>query len=100
MKALQAFIKPFEAPQRSAEIKISVNFYFNVNFFNVHDGKVWKPIKILKEMSRKLKDLFNCHIYTFFVDFSVKYIIQSRSKFDSLRSLAYRATAKYKPLLD
>ena len=27
MKALKAFIKPFQAPQRSAKIKISVNFF-------------------------------------------------------------------------
>ena len=28
-KALKAFIKPAEAPQRSVKIKIHVNFYFN-----------------------------------------------------------------------
>ena len=39
MKALKAFIKPFEAPQRSVKIKIGVNFYFNINFLNVQDGK-------------------------------------------------------------
>ena len=27
MKALKAFIKPFEAPQRSVKIKIQVNFF-------------------------------------------------------------------------
>ena len=27
MKTFKAFIKPFEAPQRSAKIKISVNFF-------------------------------------------------------------------------
>ena len=27
MKALKAFIKPFEAPQRSVKVKISVNFF-------------------------------------------------------------------------
>ena len=32
MKALKAFIKPFEAPQRSVKIKIKVNFYFNTTF--------------------------------------------------------------------
>ena len=30
--AQKAFIKPFEAPQGSAKIKILVNFYFNVIF--------------------------------------------------------------------
>ena len=30
MKALKAFIKPFEAPQRSVKIKISDNFYLKV----------------------------------------------------------------------
>ena len=27
MKALKAFIKPFEAPQRSVKIKIELNFF-------------------------------------------------------------------------
>ena len=27
MKAFKAFIKPFEAPQRSAKIKIELNFF-------------------------------------------------------------------------
>ena len=27
MKALKAFIKPFEAPQRNLKIKISLNFF-------------------------------------------------------------------------
>ena len=39
MKALNAFIKPFEAPQRSVKIKISVNFYFNSTFLNARGGK-------------------------------------------------------------
>ena len=39
MKALKAFIKRFEAPQRSVEIKIQVNFYPNVNFLNAQDRK-------------------------------------------------------------
>ena len=30
MKALKAFIEPFEAPQRSVKIKISDNFYLKV----------------------------------------------------------------------
>ena len=38
MKALKAFIKPFEAPQRSVKIKIEVNFYLT-NFLNAQDGK-------------------------------------------------------------
>ena len=29
MKVLKAFIKPFEAPQRSVKIKIELNFYLN-----------------------------------------------------------------------
>ena len=32
MKAFKAFIKPFEAPQRSVKIKIHVNFYFYTTF--------------------------------------------------------------------
>ena len=39
MKALKAFIKPFEAPQRSVKIKISIKFCFNINFQNVRYGK-------------------------------------------------------------
>ena len=31
MKALNAFIKPFKAPQRIMKIKIEVNSYFNLN---------------------------------------------------------------------
>ena len=32
MKALKAFIKPFERPQRSVKIKIQINFYFKIIF--------------------------------------------------------------------
>ena len=32
MKALKAFIKPFEAAQRRLKIKIEVYFYFNTTF--------------------------------------------------------------------
>ena len=39
MKALKAFIKPFEAPQRSVKIKIQVNFYFNSTFWNAQGEK-------------------------------------------------------------
>ena len=39
MKALRAFIKPFEAPQRSVKIKIELNFYFNAAFRNARDRK-------------------------------------------------------------
>ena len=39
MKALKAFIKPFEAPQRSVKIKISLNFYFNTAFRNARNVK-------------------------------------------------------------
>ena len=39
MKALRAFIKPFEGPQRSVKIIFYVNFYFNINFLNAQDGK-------------------------------------------------------------
>ena len=40
MKALKAFIKLFEAPQRSVKIKTSVNFYFNANFLNSRERMV------------------------------------------------------------
>ena len=36
---LKAFVKPFQAPQRSAKINIYVNFYFNPNFLNAQDRK-------------------------------------------------------------
>ena len=36
--ALKAFIKTFEAPQRSVKIK-KVTFYFNINFLNAQGGK-------------------------------------------------------------
>ena len=39
IKALEAFMKPFEAPQRGAKIKILVNFYFNTTFWNGWVGK-------------------------------------------------------------
>ena len=39
MKTLQAFIKPFEAPQRNVKIKILVNFNFNTTFWNVQGGR-------------------------------------------------------------
>ena len=31
-QSLKAFIKHFEAPQRSVKIKIYVNFYFDITF--------------------------------------------------------------------
>ena len=37
--ALKVFIKPFEAPQRSMEIKILLNFYYNKSFRNARDVK-------------------------------------------------------------
>ena len=39
MKALKAFVKPFEAPQRSMKIEILLEFYFNTTFRNALDGK-------------------------------------------------------------
>ena len=39
MKALKAFIKPCEAPQRSVKIKIYVNFYLNTTLRNARGGK-------------------------------------------------------------
>ena len=35
----EAFIKPFEAPQRSVKIKIKLNFYINTTFRNAWDVK-------------------------------------------------------------
>ena len=39
MKALKAFIKYFEEPQRSVKIKIELNFYFSTTFRNAWDVK-------------------------------------------------------------
>ena len=47
MKALKDFIKLFEVPKRSVKIKTSVNFYFNVNFLNVQEGKSFNIKNIL-----------------------------------------------------
>ena len=40
MKALKAFIKPVEAPQRSVKIKNSVNFYLNKTWEKLCDSKL------------------------------------------------------------
>ena len=39
MKPIKAFIKPFEAPQRSAKIIIQVIFDFNTTFRIAREGK-------------------------------------------------------------
>ena len=39
METLKAFIKSFEAPQRSVKIKIYVSFYFNTIFWNTQGEK-------------------------------------------------------------
>ena len=36
---MKAFIKPFEAPQRSVKIKVKLNFYFKTTFRNPRDVK-------------------------------------------------------------
>ena len=51
MKALKAFIRLFEAPQRSAKIKISVNFYFTTTFWNEQGGKVKCPLLLFEASS-------------------------------------------------
>ena len=38
MKVLGTFVKPFEEPERSAKIKIEVNFHFNTTLSNARDG--------------------------------------------------------------
>ena len=47
MKALKAFIKPFQAPQRSVKMKIELNFYFNTTFTNARDVKGLLSLKQL-----------------------------------------------------
>ena len=37
--AFKAFMKLFEAPQRSVKIKFSLNFYFSTTFRNARGGK-------------------------------------------------------------
>ena len=45
MKALKAFIKLLEVPQRSVKIKIWLNFYFNATSRNAPDGRVnWSRV--------------------------------------------------------
>ena len=39
MKALKVIIKPLKVPHISVKRKIYVNFYFNINFLYVQDGK-------------------------------------------------------------
>ena len=40
MKALKAFIKLSEAPQRNKDIKTPLNFYFNTALRNALNGKL------------------------------------------------------------
>ena len=40
MRALKALIKPFEAPQRTEKIKISVNLYINTTSEMSRAGKL------------------------------------------------------------
>ena len=61
------FIKPFEAPQRSAKIKIWVNFHFNATFWNARGGKVnTKPVEA-NYISSFIGASASKHIHQFFV---------------------------------
>ena len=53
MKALKAFIKPFEVPKRSVKIKIQLNFYFNTTFRNARDAKC--PMTMIVDLHTLLK---------------------------------------------
>ena len=53
MKALKAFIKPFEVPKRSVKIKIQLNFYFNITFRNARDAK--GPMTMIVDLHTLLK---------------------------------------------
>ena len=53
MKALKAFIKPFEVPKRSVKIKIQLNFYFNITFRNAQDAK--GPMTMIVDLHTLLK---------------------------------------------
>ena len=53
MKALKAFIKPFEVPKRSVKIKIQLNFYFNTTFKNARDAK--GPMTMIVDLHTLLK---------------------------------------------
>ena len=46
-KRCLAFIKPFESPQWSVKIKMQVDFYFNITFWNAQGerGEVWCRLK-------------------------------------------------------
>ena len=67
MKTLKAFIKPFEASQRSVEIKIWLNFYFDTTFKNALDGKGYMirkhlriPLEIYKLLRSKSTNFKKC----------------------------------------
>ena len=53
MKALKAFIKPFEVPKRSVKIKIQLNFYFNTTFKNARDAM--GPMTMIVDLHTLLK---------------------------------------------
>ena len=49
MKAFKTFIKPFEAPQKSVKIKISVNFFSS---FRIRMGRVKKGAESISDFSK------------------------------------------------
>ena len=57
MKALKAFIKPFEAPQRSVEIKILSSFLYWYNFLKCKG----------RERSSSLKSILFVFLYHFYM---------------------------------
>ena len=59
MKALKAFIKHFEAPQRSVKIlsEIQFNFYFNTTFGNARGEKAKIRVYLKTKLLFKVKDI-------------------------------------------
>ena len=58
MKALKAFRKPFEKPQRNVKIKIYINFYFNTISEIYGAGRVKHLLAILTTSDLKIISRF------------------------------------------
>ena len=58
MKAFKVFIKPFEAPQRSAKIKLYVNF-FSSSGIGMRRLKILKKPYLTKLSTRDILEVFD-----------------------------------------
>ena len=62
MKAFKAFIKPFEAPQRSAKIKIYVNFFFLSGTRMLRDKEFFVNTQSVNKVRLSIIHLFFVHV--------------------------------------